>query len=366
MKKNKFLLMSLVIGGWLILSAGRSYGQSSTNYKLENYQFGGGGGFNINSTSYSLEGILGEVAGQQSSTNFKLNSGLIFAQNASVPPAPTIVNSSNWYNKLLITINKSSGDASDTTYAIAISTDNFVSDVRYVQSNNTVGSSLTSSNFQTYTAWGGSSGSYIIGLSTNTTYYVKVAASHGKYTQSDFGPIASAATVGEQVSFDIDIGGSTDPGETSPPYAIDFGNLTVGLAKQTPQRPWLDFATNAESGGWIYVYDQNTGLKSTVANYTINSATADLDLSGVTEGFGLQDTALSQTSGGPLGQTSPYDQANNKVGVVDTTVREIFNTSNNPIVGGRAAVRVKAKISSATPGAADYVDTITFLATGSF
>ena len=368
MRRLKILIQILVfILCVLSLSVGRSLAQSSTNYSLENYELGGGGGgLDVNSTNYSLEAILGELAGQQASTNYKANSGLIFAQNASVPPAPTLVNSANWYNKLKITINQSSGDATDTEYAIVISTDNFVSDTRYVQSDNTIGSTLGPEDFQTYSAWGGASGEFIIGLVNNTTYYVKAKASHGKYSESGWGPVASAATVGLQVSFDIDIGGGTDPGETAAPYSIPFGNLTAGSVSTANNRAWFDFATNAEAGGWIFVYDQNAGLKSSVLNYTINSATANLALGGVTEGFGLQGVSKTQSSGGPLDYTSPYNGTSDNVGIVDTVIREIFNSTSSPITGGRGSVTLKAKTSNITPGGTDYADTITLIATGSF
>jgi hypothetical protein len=367
MKLLIYLAISIgLLIGSLYIKTSFVRAQTSTNYELENYGFGGGGVIDSASTNYSLEAILGEIAGKSSSTNYKANSGLIFAQNAAVPPVPTFVNSSNWYNKLKITINQTSGDPSTTEYAIAISTDNFVADTRYVQSDNTIGSVLGTEDFQTYTAWGGASGEFIIGLSSNTTYYVKVKSTRGKYTESAFGPVASAATVGLQVSFDIDIGGGSDPGETASPYTIGFGNLNIGSVSTASNRAWIDFATNAEAGGWVFVYDQNAGLKSTVLNYTIGSATADLASGAVSEGFGLQGASKTQTSGGPLDYTSPYNGSLDNVGVVNTVIREIFNSTSGPIVGGRGSISVKAKASSITPGSSDYADTITLIATGSF
>lgn len=366
MRKLKFLTTLGVVLMFLNLTGGRLFAQSSTNYSLEEYGFGGGGVVDSASTNYSLEGILGEMTGEQSSTNYKANSGLIFIQMAGVPPTPTIVNSSSWYNKLLLTINQPTGATTDYTYAIAISTDGFVADTRYVQNDNTIGSVLGTEDYQTYTAWGGASGELVIGLASNTTYTVKVKAVHGKYTESGFGPTASAATVGQQISFDIDIGGGSDPGETGAPYSIGFGNLTAGSVSTASNRAWLDFETNGEAGGWIFVYDVNAGLKSTILNYTINSATADLASGAVTEGFGLQGASKTQTSGGPLDYTSPYNGTSDNVGLMSSTIREIFNSTSSPIFGGRGSVTLKAKASSVTPGGSDYADTITLIATGSF
>lgn len=350
----------------LIFNANVVNGQASTNYKLKNYEFGGGGVVDSTSSNYSLEAILSELAAAQSSANYRADSGLIFTQQSNVPPAPTFVNDTGTrYNKLKITINQDSGDPSDTTYAIAISTDDFVT-TNWVQPDNTIGSSLGIEDFQSYANWGGASGEFIIGLARNTTYKVKVKSRQGKYTESPLGPVASAATVDSQISFDIDIGGGSDPGETAPPYAVNVGSLTAGTPVTASNRVWLDLATNGEAGGYIYVYDQNAGLRSTDVDYTINSATANLASGAVTEGFGLQGASKTQSSGGPLDYVGPYDGTAENVGLVNTVIREIFDTSSSPIVGGRGSFSIKAKASNITPGANDYSDTLTVIAAASF
>lgn len=357
------ILLSIINFSYFTINFNRAFAQESNSYKLKGYEFGGGGGINIESTSYSMEGILGETAQELSSTNYKTYSGLVFAQNANVPPAPTLINDTgNRYNKLKITVNKDSGDPSDTRYSIAVSTDNFTSDIRYLQSStSTLG---VSEDFQTYSTWGGASGTFILNLNASTTYSAKVASTQGKYTQSGYSSVSSASTNGLKIAFDIDIGGALDPGETAPPYAIDFSNLLPGAVTTAANRAWIDFDTNAESGGYIYVYDQYAGLKSNTLNYTINSVSSDLG--SISEGFGLQGSTKTQTSGGPLSFVSPYDGTSNSVGIVNTTVREMFNTSSSPIVGGRGSVSLKAKVANTTPGSNDYVDTLTLIATGSF
>src|SRR3990167_11096869 len=78
---------------------------ASTNYQLKGYEFGAGGG-SLDSTTYALDAILGQQdAASMSSTTYNVRGGLIFAQMASVPPAPSLTNPSNWYNKLLLIIN---------------------------------------------------------------------------------------------------------------------------------------------------------------------------------------------------------------------------------------------------------------------
>ena len=334
---------------------------SSTNFQLKSFEFGGGGG-TMDSTNFSAEGTLGEADGEMTSANFGANSGLIFVQESNVPGAPTFTNDDNWYNKLHIVINQSN-NPSDATYAIAISDDDFVT-TRYVQNDNTVGTTLDASDFQTYAQWGGSTGEDIIGLTPGTTYKVKVKARQGIYTESPFGPEASAATVNPTLSFDIDIGGASDPGETGAPYAVNVGELSAGNITTSTNYVWIDIATNANSGGYVYIYDQHGGLRSSNQNYTISAVTNDL--TGVTEGFGLQADTVSESAGGPLAKVSPYNGSSNTVGIVNTTIRELFSTSASPISGGRGSFLMKSKAGTTTPASTDYTDTLTLISSATF
>lgn len=334
---------------------------ASTNYKINSWGFGAGGQDDMTSSSYAMEGIAGEVAGDLTSANYGARSGLLFAQIAHVPPAATFTNPDSYYNKLHIVINKDSADPSDATYAIAISDDNFVT-TQWVQNDNTVGSTLGIEDFQTYTDWGGATGEDIIGLTSSTTYKVKVKSRQGAYTESGLGPEASAATVGVSISFDIDIS-STDT-ETAAPYSLDFGDLSIGSVSTASDKIWIDLDTNAEDGGYVYISGQNDGLASTSTGYTISSASTDL--TGASEGFGAQSASDTETSGGPLSPVSPYNGASENVGVLDSSVRELYSTSGSQISGGRASVSLKAKASNTTPSADDYTDTLTIVTAGTF
>lgn len=334
---------------------------SSTNYGLDSYGFGAGGTDESTSTNYSVEGILGETSGDTSSTNYESRTGLLYLQEANVPPAATFTNDSNWYNKLHIVINKDADDPSDATYAIAISDDDFVT-TQWVQNDNTIGSTLGIEDFQTYSSWGGATGEDIIGLSQNTTYKVKVKSRFGNYTESPLGPEASASTSTVSITFDIDVS-STDS-ETASPYTVDFGDLTVGSVNTATDKVWIDLSTNAESGAYVFISSANSGLKSTVHNYTISSLTGDL--SGQTEGFGVQGDTVSESSGGPFAELSPYDGASDNVGIVDTTIRDIYSTSGQPITSGRASFLLKTKVGSNTPSADDYAETLTIITAGTF
>lgn len=309
----------------------------------------------MNSASYGLEGVLGEVSGNQSSATYKTQSGLVFMQQSNVPAAPTFTNPSSYYNKLHIVL-ATSNNPSDATYAIAISDDNWIT-TEWVQSDNTVGSTLGAEDYQTYANWGSGSGENVIGLTPGTTYKVKVKAAQPGFTESPLGPEASAATSNASIDFDIDVA-STDT-ESAAPYTVAFGSLSIGSVNTATDKIWVDFATNAESGGMVYIYSANGGLKSTSENYTITSATANL--TSVDEGFGVRENSATN-----LTFISPYNTTSENVGVVNTTVRELLSSGGAPVTSGRASVLLKAKPKTTTPASTDYTDTITLIASGTF
>lgn len=334
---------------------------ASNNYEIHDFAFGSGGVGNADSTSYSLNAVSGETgSGPLESTTYRLGAGLAYERQANTPAAPTLSNPASYYNKLLVQL--ATGDnPTDAVYAIAISSDNWVT-TRYVQSDNTVGSTLGIEDYQTYTNWGAATGELIVGLTPNTTYLIKVKAMHGKFTESDYSVEASAATSQVSLTYDIDIG-STDI-ESSSPYVIAFGSLTPGSVSTATNRIWFDLASNAENGAFVYVRGQNNGLRSATQAYTIPAVSADL--TGQSEGFGIRVASTAQTSGGPLAAVSPFVGAGETVGALTTTSQTIIDSSSQPIVAGRASVLVKAKVSSTTPAAADYADVITAVASAGF
>lgn len=333
---------------------------ASTNYQLKDFGFGSGGAGNAASGSYALDGISGEQnAGKLSGLSYDLGPGLLFTNQANVPPAPTFTNPSNYYNKLKVVLDAGS-NPSDTVFALAISTDNFAT-TNYVQSDNTVGATLGLEDYQTYTVWGGASGVLVIGLTPSTTYKVKVKAWQGKFTETGYGPTATASTVSPQLTFDIDV--SATDSETAPPFATNFGSLPAGTVTDSPEKIWVDFDTNAESGGRVYIASSHAGLQSTVAGYTIVAVTGNL--TALTEGYGAQGSSATQGAGGPFSIAAAYNLASNNVAVTDSTIRDIFTTTA-PITAGRGSFLLKAKSSAVTPAANDYTETLTVIASASF
>jgi hypothetical protein len=327
---------------------------ASTNFRLDSYGFGAGGEASMSSQTYSLEGIAGETSASQSSANYSVKSGLQYEQESNVPVV-TLSNDSNWYNKLNLVIDAQNNPA-DVKFAVAVSDDDWAT-TQWVQNDGTVGANLGFEDYQTYTEWGGVSGSNIIGLSPDTTYRARAKAVQGFYTESALGPESSVATSPVTMAFDIDV--STSDSESSPPYDVSMGDLTIGGVTTASQKIWLDLSTNADSGGFIYIYDANGGLHSANTDYTITSATADL--SGASEGFGVQAANVAN-----LIPQSPFNGSSEAVGVLSSTIRELFNSGGDPVSGGRGSLTLKVKTSNTTPASNDYSDTITIIASGDF
>lgn len=330
---------------------------SSTSYQLNNYGFGSGGTSSSTSTTYGLNATTGEQTNNQSSsTTYTLRAGNNNTQQAYVPAAPTFSNTASYYNKLRFILTPGASPT-DTKFSIAISSDNFAT-TNYIQLDDTIGPSKV---YQTYAAWGGASGQLVLGLTTTTTYKLKANAIQGNYTETEYGPSATASTVATSISFDIDV--ATTNISTNPPYVLTFTSLFAGTVVNSTEKIWVSLDTNAESGASIYMASGNSGLKSTAANYTIASATADL--AAASNGYGAQDLTVTQTTGGPLTTVSPYAGSGQNVGLLSSTLRQIL-TAAVPITGGRASVQIKAKASNQTPSANDYADSLTLITSGIF
>ncbi len=313
---------------------------SSPSYKLQNYNIGSGGTNSASSTTYKLNASTGEVSGSTGSGSTKKNpNSSIQTQQANVPLAPTLDDGGGtYYNQLGFTINMS-GDPTDYTYAIAVSTDNFVT-TKYVQSDGTLGVNQV---YQTYIAWGGAGGSTMTGLAQSTTYKVKVAAKQGLFTNSAFGPPATASTVGPQLSFSMS------------PSTINLGVLPAGSIVAGGGQ--IILSTNAASGGNIYVASTNGGLKSTAVNKTIAQFTGNL--TSPSEGVGLIVTGFSV-----LTPVSPYNGPSPSVGAASPTFSLMASGSAPGF--GTITYDFRAKASTTTPAAGDYQEVLTFVASASF
>lgn len=326
---------------------------TSTNYTLKSYDFGSGGG-DSSSTNFKLDSLTGEVSGDEAgSTNYQLNSGLLPTQNANVPPAPTLTNPDTSYSRLRIVL-ATGNNPTDVVYAIAISSDDFTT-TQYVQNDGAIGPTLGLEDYQTFSAWGGVSGSWITGLTSNTGYEVKAKAFQGDFSETGFGPeSAEVSTSLPSISFSV----ATSLSGT-PPFAVNFTSLTQGSVSTADADGLLTVSTNALYGGAIYLRGLNSGLTSSSASFTIPSSTTDL--ASASTGYGGQVTSTSQTSGGPIGSLSPYAGAGDNVGLISTAYQPVASTAL-AIDTGSVTFRLKAKSSTITPSATDYSDSLIFVA----
>jgi hypothetical protein len=347
-----YRVFGLALGGAMFAAL-----PSSSSYQLHNYGFGSGGTSNSSSTNYSLNATTGQTtSGDQTSTTYKTRPGNQNTQQAHVPPAPTFTNANNYYNKLQLTINPDV-NPSDTKFLVAISTDSFAT-TKYVQADGTIGAGKV---YQTYAAWGGAGGQFITGLQSKTTYAAKVDAIEGSFTETEFGPTATAATVAPNISFGITV--STTYAVVAPPFTSSLGSLLPNSVVSAPKQVWVDFSTNGEAGGKIWVSSANAGLKSATANYTIASATADL--AAASKGFGAQGTSVTQTSGGTFALVAPYNGSASNVGALTTGLQPVF-TVPSPVTGGRGSFKLMAKSNSNVPAQSDYQDVLTLTAAAAF
>jgi hypothetical protein len=338
---------------------------SSSSFMLDQFGFGAGGIVIASSSNYMLQGIVGELeTASPSSNGYILWPGLLYTMQPAVPPTPAFVNPApgNNYNILNLTINQGS-NLSDTNYAIAVSTDpNFLTNVQYVQSNNTLGAIIF---WQSYTSWwatgGAASGTNIIGLTPGTTYYARVQANRGTFTQETYSGVSSAATVNPTFTFLLQT-----TNQAVPPYTIGIGVINPGQVTTSWQKIIATITTNADTGGTVYINDANAGLKSASSgNHVIATVQNDLSSGGVTEGYGARGVSVS-SSVGNMELLSPYNLGGNNVGPVGTSKNAIADSTSAPVTSGTVNFELKAKAGTSTPAATDYADIITVVASGSF
>ncbi len=331
----------------------------SPNFQLRQLNIGNSGGNQAESDNFQAETSFGELGGPMSGTSFNGGIGFGFTQMANVPPAPTLTNPNHYYNKLHLALDD--GDnPSDTLFAVAISDDSFATS-RFVAPDHGLVDTLQYSHYQTYGDWGGGSGFDILGLEPGTTYAVKVRAMQGNFTESGYGPAATAATEHPQLSFDIDIS-ATDT-STNPPYTLNLGTLLTNTVTTGADKIWLSLETNGESGATVYGVSQHEGLLSQSTSYKIDAVTGNLAT--LDEGFGLQGDSVGQASGGPLTIESPFNGSDDAIGQVPSTYVKIL-TSSGPLSQGRSSLLLKAKASLEAPAKSDFSELLTLVAAAGF
>jgi hypothetical protein len=331
---------------------------ATTNYQLNSYGFNSGGGTSSTAT-YSLEGSAGEIAGKTASTaNAAAKPGYVQVQQANAPKLSSLdTNGGVYYNKLHFVIDEQDNPA-DAKYLIAVSTDNFASNITYLQPDGTLSSTLALTQYQTYTAWGGATGSLIIGLNPATAYSVKLKATQGKLTESAYGPVTTTSTVAQSLTFNL-----ATSSQPSPPFSVSFGSLSAGALTSSLQTINTGLSTNGAAGASIYITSKNGGLLSGSTGSKIDAVSTDLG--SASRGFGAQSSSATQSSGGPFTVVSPYNGSGNTVGIISAITRSLYS-STAPVTSAAGVLSLKAKAAQTDIAASDYQEIITFTAAGNF
>lgn len=255
---------------------------------------------------------------------------------------------------------KPNGNPTDTLYSIQITTDPTWANYQIID-----GSTFTPKNFSlrnindylTKTAWE-TPNTNIIGLRPGVTYYIRITALHGDFTETEPSPQATATTGLPFVHFDIDIANTGGfSAETSPPHSISLGSMNYISVSTSSNLIWIDFGTNATNGATVSISGVNGGLFSASKSSLIPSGNIDLSIN---SGFGVNLHSITQTYLGPFTVTSNYNNGSDIVGEIDTTPNVVFTSSNNRLFQGRSSLFVKAKPSVNNPASSDYAETIIF------
>ncbi|HEX3095959.1 MAG TPA: hypothetical protein VHQ20_02455 [Patescibacteria group bacterium] len=236
---------------------------TGSQYQLENPTFTAGGGNHSSAGTYSVQDASGGSNGANStSSNYQLQTGSIKTQLPGVPGVPTFTNTGGTLYTNLDFVILTGANASDTQFAIAISTDNFTT-TNYVQTNDTIGATVA---WQDYAGWGSGTGERLVSLTANTTYKIKVKARLGAGNESGYSSVSTAATVNPSLSMTVagvssgaSVGGTTT-NITSTANTVPFGTLSTGSIKIGAQT--ITVSTNAVSGYTTTVF-QDGALRKT-------------------------------------------------------------------------------------------------------
>lgn len=336
---NKFIFFIFILLTLLFYKTSNALaGPQGATYEIKDYGFGSGGSNNLSGSTYQLNGLSGEQSGSVSGITYTAISGLTVTEVASVPARPTFTNPGTNYDRLLFSI-VPDNFPTDTTFALEISTDNFVTDVNYVKSDGTVGNTLSTTDYKTYTNWGGATGTWITGLTNNTTYYLRAKARHGLFTDSAWGPAASVATSHSSLTFILSAS------------SITFNNLTAGNSyTDSSKSTTFTTSTNAYDGYTIYGRDDQplTSPNSTIANY-ISPNNAPTSWSGTGFGYTTNDNNLIGSGGGNRFSNGTLYAGFQTTGPGDPVANNFGPITSTPITNEQFTVSYRVTSTSLTP-----------------
>lgn len=345
---------------------------NSTNYQVEDSTFDGGGE-SSSSTNYSSRDSIGSEAetGNSNSTNYKNPSGFQPGAYPGIPATPTLTNTGGTlYNSLDFVVATGNGQQSDTTYAIAISSDNFAT-TQFIQTDDTVGNNEA---WQTYSGWNSGTGERVTGLLASTTYKIKVKASFGTGSnaadsESGYSPEASATTSAPSivvsiagVSSGVLVGGLTTT-DTSTSTTMGYGSLTIGDGSPNIAAQTVTVTTNA-TGGYTATVQQDGDLRTNVGDSIpvvsgTNASPAAFG-TGVTTGrFGYHTTDSTLCTG-----TTGRFSSDDTYAALTLAPYEIA-CSTGPVTNEATSIVYKLVIGSLQE-AGNYQNILTYIATATY
>ena len=341
MRKIIAVLIIVLLGHSLVFAVEQT---TSDNYIIEQPSFSGGSG-STDSSNYSARGTVGQSSGLGlESDNYSLDATEAANRQADVLPKPVLVNDNDYFDRLRVTIDKQN-NPEDTKYALAISKDNF-STFSYVQKDLTIGSSLGVEDWLTFEELGETNGELITGLEENTTYTIKVAATHGSFSETRYSAESDSATTSLsylRLSSDKDI--------------CDLGTLTESSTSSCSYN--LGFSTNYISGLNI----TTSGSTLTVGGNIINPiGTIPLASKVGTEQFGFNAKANTIPVIGlePIGNNISLDSIFNEQNkyAFNQNIEQATISTNSQTATSQTTIAVIANVASDTePG--EYKTTLT-------
>lgn len=360
--KMKLLIIAIFL---LIPSLVLAQDINSSNYRVEDGTFDGGGE-QSNSANYSSRDSIGDQSsGQVNSANYKSFFGFQQPAYPGVPATPTLTNTGGTlYNSLDFVVATGNGQQIDTTYAIAISSDNFVTTF-YIQADDSIN---TTPAFQTYVNWSSGTGERVVGLSPNTTYKIKVKARYGIDTESGWSQTATASTVGPDltivfagVSSGTTVGGVTTT-TTSTTNAISYGSLAINTPKTAAHQ--VTVTTNAVNGYTSTVQqdghlrdganqiDPTSGTNASPAAWTPGISTGE---------FGYHTTDILLCTG----STARFAPATSDTYAQLTTSPLEVACNTGPVTNESTYLIFKVEIGSTQPNG-NYQNLVTYITTAQF
>lgn len=369
---NKYSAGLLVFLLVLIPAVAIAQTMTGGSYQIENSTFDGGGGEESSSANYSSRGSAGDIeTGDSQSSNYVNPSGFEPGAYPGVPGQPTLVNTGgNLYNSLDFVVVPGDGQQSDTTYAIAISSDDFAT-TQFVQTDDTVGPNEA---WQTYVGWNSSTGERITGLAPNTTYKIKVKASYGSGSdaadsESGYSLETSAATVGPSlvvaitgVNSGVSVAGVTTTA-SSTATTMGFGSLTLGDALPNIAAQTVTVSTNATGGYTTTVQEDGplrTGVGDQIATVSGTNAAPAAFGTGVTTGrFGYHSTDSSLCTG-----TTGRFSANDTYAALDLLPYEIA-CNLGPVTNESTDIVYKLVVGNVQE-AGNYQNIVTYITTATY